>query len=103
MGQILPILKRSVYRENDRLFFKKRLFESTAAPVIAYGTDEGVKVIYESASDEADYQNRIQSLRNQALDNLKNIRPQVDVQDTGDGKQVSGLYPLLKQTRVQKS
>ena len=81
MGQLLPILKPSDYRKDVKLFFKERLFDSSASPIIAFGTDEGNLISYEGASSDEDYQNRLPMLKKQALDNLKSIQPEIQVQD----------------------
>lgn len=88
MGQLLPILKPSDYRKDVKLFFKERLFDSSSSPVIAFGTDEGNRISYEGASSEEDYQNRLPILKKQALDNLKSIQPEIQVQDA-QGTQIA--------------
>lgn len=81
MGQLLPILKPADYRKEENLFFKERLFDSSASTVIAFGTDEGNRVSYEGAISEEDYQNRLPILKQQAIDNLKAIKPEIQLQD----------------------
>lgn len=81
MNQILPILKDAGYKQNERLFFKERLFDSSAAPIIAFGTDEGIRISYQAALNEEDFNSRLPAIKQQAYDNLKLINPQIDVQD----------------------
>lgn len=81
MGQLLPILKPAGYRKDTPLFFKELLFDSADAPVIAFGTDEGRMIMYETATNEEDCQNRLPLLKQQALDNLKTVYPEMEIQD----------------------
>lgn len=81
MSQLLPVLKQAGYKENEQVFFKEKLIDSTAAPVIAYGTDEGNRIAYEGAINEADFSSRLPGIRQQALINLQAIVPEVEVQE----------------------
>lgn len=81
MGQLLPILKPTGYRQDVPLFFTEQLFNSSVSPVIAFGTDEGNRISYEGASSDEDYKSRFPILKQQAFDNLKAIQPTIEVQD----------------------
>ena len=70
------------------LFFKKPLFDSTASPVIAYGTDNGNMVAYETASSKDDYANKMPGLEAQALENLKTVLPHIEIEDV-DGSKIA--------------
>lgn len=81
MGQLLPILKPTGYRQDVPLFFKEQLFKSSASPVIAFGTDEGYAMAYESAANEEDYILKLPEIKSKAIENLKAIQPNIEVQD----------------------
>lgn len=86
MGQLMPILKPAGYKANDTLFFKEPLFDSSAAPVVVFGVDEGDTIIYQGAIDEADYKAKLPAMQAEALKNLGPIQPTIDFQDVGSAK-----------------
>ncbi|MDF4202893.1 DUF1444 family protein [Maribacter sp. SA7] len=73
MNTLLPILKTSDYRKDEKLQFKEFLFNDSIAPVVAYGKDSGNAMVYEGASDESDLYARFPAIKKEALDNLKAI------------------------------
>ncbi|WP_405251760.1 DUF1444 family protein [Dokdonia sp. Asnod3-C12] len=81
MDKLIPILKTSDYRKDDKLFFKEYLFESKISPVIAYGTDSGRMVTYESASDENDLNLKFPKIKEEAISNLKLIDVSYQITD----------------------
>ncbi len=81
MGQLLPILKPTGYRQEAPLFLKEKLFDSSSSPVVAFGIDEGNRIVYKSVSSQEDYQNKLIELKQQALENLKGINPEIQVED----------------------
>lgn len=83
MGQLMPILKPSGYRNDVDLFFKKTLFDSISSPVIAFGIDEGSRIAYEGANTKEEYDKKLPELFHQSLKNLKEVHPNVELQDAG--------------------
>lgn len=82
----MPILKPAGYKQNDPLFFKEPLFESGAAPVVVFGVDEDDTIIYQNATDEADYKIKLPALQEEALKNLAAVQVTLDFQDMGNAK-----------------
>jgi hypothetical protein len=81
MDRVMPILKPAGYRQNEKLFFRELLLDSTAAPVVAFGIDQGNRVAYQGAADEADLEQRLPSLRDEALKNLSIVEVRIDIRD----------------------
>ncbi|MDP5060532.1 MAG: hypothetical protein NWP64_01305 [Maribacter sp.] len=73
MDTLLPILKTSDYRKDEKLQFKEFLFNDAIAPVVAYGKDSGNAMVYESAANESDLYARFPAIKKEALANLKAI------------------------------
>ncbi|WP_324027031.1 hypothetical protein QSV08_04730 [Maribacter sp. BPC-D8] len=73
MDTLLPILKTSDYRKDEKLQFKEFLFNDAIAPVVAYGKDSGNAMVYEGAADESDLYARFPDIKKEALANLKAI------------------------------
>jgi len=84
MGQLMPILKPAGYRANEPLFFREPIFESNAVPVVAFGVDEGDTIMYQGATDEADYQVKLPAVKEEALKNLAAIKTSLDLQPMGN-------------------
>lgn|GEM_PF-1458076 len=84
MGKLMPILKPAGYRANDPLFFREPLFESSDAPVVAFGIDDDDTIMYQGASDDADYAQKLPAVREEALKNLADVKTSIDLQDTGN-------------------
>lgn len=80
MKKLLPILKPNGYKKEIELFFKENLGHLKAAPVIAFGFDEGDMISYESAANSIDYENRFESIKKQAFENLSQIEINFEVQ-----------------------
>ena len=83
MRKLMPILKPSGYRKESELFFKKLLFNSSSSPIIAFGIDEGNRIAYEGSSSKEEYDNKLPVLIEQSLQNLKEVNPNVELQDAG--------------------
>ena len=81
MDKIIPILKTSDYRKDEKLLFKEYLFDSKISPVIAYGKDSGRMVMYESASDENDFNIKFPKIKEEAISNLKSIDVNYQITD----------------------
>ena len=73
MDTLLPILKTSDYRKDEKLQFKEFLFNDAIAPVVAYGKDSGNAMVYEGAANESDLYARFPAIKKEALANLKAI------------------------------
>lgn len=73
MDTLLPILKTSDYRKEEKLQFKEFLFNDAIAPIVAYGKDSGNAMVYEGATDESDLYARFPAIKKEALENLKAI------------------------------
>ncbi|TPN86899.1 DUF1444 family protein [Aquimarina algicola] len=81
MDKLLPILKTSDYKKDEKLLFKEYLFESEISPIVAYGKDRGRMVMYESATDENDFNLKFPKLKEEALSNLKSIDVHYQITD----------------------
>lgn len=84
----MPVLKPSGYRKDTALFYKESLFDSNAAPVVAFGTDEGNRIEYDGASSEEEFNTRFPMLKAEAMKNLQAIEPEIQVQDA-DGARIA--------------
>jgi len=84
MGQLMPILKPAGYRANEPLFFRELIFKSSAAPVVAFGVDEGDTVMYQGATDDADYRVKLPAIKEEAFRNLAAIQTTLDIQPMGN-------------------
>ncbi|MGO4918810.1 hypothetical protein [Maribacter spongiicola] len=73
MNTLLPILKTSDYRKDEKLQFKEFLFNDAIAPVVVYGKDSGKAMVYEGAANESDLYDRFPAIKKEALANLKAI------------------------------
>lgn len=86
MGKLMPVLKPIGYRKDVPFFYKKALFNSSSSPVIALGTDEGHRIDYETAANQQEYDAKLPELYKKALENLKQVEPNLDIQDAGGAK-----------------
>lgn len=86
MKKIMPILKTSDYRKEERFLFKDFLFDSKVSPVVAYGKDAGRMIMYESASDENDFNSKFPKIKKEAISNLKLIDVNYEITEADGSK-----------------
>lgn len=82
MNMLLPILKNADYLSTQQnMYFTESLSSNTKSPIVIYGTDKGIKIEYEAASDEEDYNTRLNSIKEEALANLRRIDVEYEIVD----------------------
>ncbi len=86
MAKIIPILKPSGYREEETFLFKENLIDSEVSPIIAYGKDLGEMLIYESASDAKDFDERFPLIKVDAIKNIESIDLKCEITEIENSK-----------------
>ena len=86
MNKRMPILKPSGYRKDVAHFFKESLIDNDAAPVVAYGFDKGSHIEYEGTGSKTDFEDRFPTFKKEALENLSQITPHVEIVDLEGSK-----------------
>ncbi|GLR18933.1 hypothetical protein [Portibacter lacus] len=86
MSKLMPILKPAGYRKDVPYFFKESLIENEGSPVIAFGNDKGSHIEYEGCETEDDFTDRFTPFKEEAMQNLKEVFPSVEIQELEGSK-----------------
>ncbi len=86
MKKLLPNFKPSDFESDNELFYKEKLFDNNESPIIAYGTDTGMTVMYISASSKEEYYKEFKKIKKEALLNLKTIETNYQITEIEDSK-----------------
>jgi len=79
MSKLMPVLKPFDYQKKENLLYKMPLIEESNSPIIVFAIDEGNFLKFEYAANEKEYEQNFQKIYKQALQNLKEIKPQIQI------------------------